>query len=170
MPSSVETILAQLDQAANDFVFPMLDNGYVFLVDTRLHAYADSERWALVIEVVGYSPRAGALDNSLHFYGEPLSRPSGTANSDFLHPVDDDPEDPENPEVARPGLTELHVRGRQIVLPPHSDPWPLSELYRSLVPEHRELLFATEDELRTRCPPGTRKAASARSLAPPGPR
>ena len=33
---TTEEILAQLDQCAADFEFPMLDNGYVHLADVRL--------------------------------------------------------------------------------------------------------------------------------------
>jgi hypothetical protein len=154
MPSSAERILAQLDQAAADFVFPMLDNGYVHLVDTRLHAFADAERWALVLEVVGYSYRSTALDNALHIYGEPLARPPGTSNDDFLFPVDSDPADDASPTGVREGLTHLTVRGQQVALPARAEPWDLPALYRSLVPEHRDLLFATQEELRSRVPAG----------------
>ncbi|NTX39970.1 MULTISPECIES: hypothetical protein [unclassified Myxococcus] len=157
MPSSAEAILAQLDQAAEDYVFPMLDNGYVYLVDARLHVFSDDERWALVIEVVGYAPRGGVLANTLHLYGEPLGRRPGTANSDILYPVEGAHEDAEHPERARPGLKELSIRGRKISLPPHEDPWALTDLYRSVVPEHRDLLFATEDELGSRLSPGIPK-------------
>ncbi|GEN07692.1 hypothetical protein SAMN05443572_101292 [Myxococcus fulvus] len=157
MPSSVEAILAQWDQAAEDYVFPMLDNGYVYPVDTRLHVFADAEQWALVIEVVGYSPRALALDNALHFYGEPLNRQPGPANSDIFYPVEGVLVNADNPERVMPGLTEVSIRGQTVSLPPREDPENIVELYRSLVPVHRDLLFATEDELRSRLSPGLPK-------------
>ncbi|MDX6381476.1 MAG: hypothetical protein QOI57_2500, partial [Rubrobacteraceae bacterium] len=49
-----QDILAQLDECAGKFGFPMLDNGYVYLADVRLSAYRDDARWALVIEVLGF--------------------------------------------------------------------------------------------------------------------
>ena len=55
----VDSIVQQLDQCADDFTFPMLDNGYVRLIDARLSAYRDEERWALVIEVLGLDVPAG---------------------------------------------------------------------------------------------------------------
>src|SRR3712207_3518142 len=51
---SQQEILTKLDDAARDFKFPGLDNGFIYPVDTRLHAFRDDARWALVIEVVGY--------------------------------------------------------------------------------------------------------------------
>jgi hypothetical protein len=147
-----DEILAQLDACAVEYTFPMLDHGYVYLVDTRLHAYRDEERWALMIEVVGYNPRGGGLDDTLYLFGNCLARAPGIANEDFLHPIDDDVEDPDSPEDARPGLRQVSVRGQVIELPVHRDPWPMAELFRSLVPGHRELLFATEQQLRARVP------------------
>ncbi len=56
---STDWILAQLDKSAEDFTFPDLGHGYYFAIDSRLHAYADADRWALIVEAVGYNPRAG---------------------------------------------------------------------------------------------------------------
>ncbi|MGC4767981.1 DUF7003 family protein [Micromonospora sp. DT44] len=57
-------ILEQLDAAAEEFRFPDLDNGYSYAVDARLHGYRDAGRRALVVETIGYSPRAGNLTGS----------------------------------------------------------------------------------------------------------
>jgi hypothetical protein len=49
----------------------MLDNGYVHLVDSRLSAYRDNERWAIVIEVIGFNYRGGGsngIDNCLYIF------------------------------------------------------------------------------------------------------
>jgi hypothetical protein len=61
MYSSAE-ILGVLDGAAEAFVLPMLDNGYVYLAATRLSLFRSPEDWAIVMEVFGYSPRAGLPD------------------------------------------------------------------------------------------------------------
>ena len=45
--------------AANYSDFPMLDNAYIFPADVRLTLYGDSTRWALVLEALGFSPKAG---------------------------------------------------------------------------------------------------------------
>lgn len=147
-----DEILAQLDACNRDFMFPMLDNGYVHPVDTRLRLYGDEARWALVIEALGYSPRGGRLNNCLYIFGNCLGRPPGTADDDFLVAIDDDVEDPDQPEDVRPGLRQIRIRDQVIDLILHRDPWPMVELFRSLVPRHRDLLLATEDELRARVP------------------
>lgn len=148
-----EDILAQLDACAAQFVFPMLDNGYVFPVDSRLRAFRDSGRWALAIECLGYSPRAGRLQNCIHLFGNCLKRSPGTANEDFLCPVEGDIEDPENPGCLRSDVDALLIRGHEIPLPSTTEPRQLIDVFRDLVPDHRDLLLATEDEIRDRLPP-----------------
>ncbi len=57
-----ERILRILDDAAAEFTFPMLDNGYVYLGATRLSLHRSESDWAVVIEVFGFSPRTGLPD------------------------------------------------------------------------------------------------------------
>jgi len=66
-------ILKILDKCAIDFTFPALDNGYVYLANTRLSVFKSTKDWAIVIEVFGFSPRSGFPDihictfsNNLH--------------------------------------------------------------------------------------------------------
>ena len=63
---SASSVLQVLDDCARAFTFPVLDNGYVYLAATRLSAHRSSEAWWLVVEVFGFSPRAGLPD--LHVY------------------------------------------------------------------------------------------------------
>jgi hypothetical protein len=68
---TAQDILQQLDKCARGFTFPMLDNGYNYPVDSRLSAYRDNKRWALIIEVVGLNYWAGGHDginNCLHIF------------------------------------------------------------------------------------------------------
>lgn len=165
-------ILKQLDACARAFTFPMLDNGYVYLADTRLTAYRDETRWALVIEVLGYGAREGGHDgmnNALYCFGNCLGRPPGTANGDFLALTGDAPDAPTFTEdfstVVRASARSLLIRGREVPLdlspeslaahgvnlvePPHVTG---ADLLRRLVPEHRPELLASEAELRQRVP------------------
>jgi hypothetical protein len=50
----------------------MLDNGYVSLAATRLALYRSEDDWGLVIEVFGFSPRAGLPDTSIYSFGSNL--------------------------------------------------------------------------------------------------
>jgi hypothetical protein len=45
---SEHEILTQLDDCAAEFAFPMLDNGYVYPADVRLHAFGNTEKWAMI--------------------------------------------------------------------------------------------------------------------------
>lgn len=169
-------ILTQLDDAARVYDFPMLDNGYMYLADVRLHAYrddprrSDEPRWVLVIDVLGWFNRAYAVENILHCYGNCLKRSPGTANEDFLGMVEDGPEgslfDKEYGEYVHNEARTVCIRGKvvpinttadflaakriELIDPPKVHGF---ELLRSLLPEHRDLLFATEEELRQRVPP-----------------
>lgn len=147
-------ILDQLDECANDFTFPMLDNGYYYPVDQRLHAYADENRWALIIETLGYNPRAGNLIDVLHRFGNSVGKP-GVDNDDFLGRVAN------NDELDRIALRDkdwrtasgVTVRGITISIPSSVVPGTeLEDLFRAVVPEDRLRFMATEEELRARVP------------------
>ncbi|MEP3891704.1 MAG: hypothetical protein ABJN69_14695 [Hellea sp.] len=70
--AEINPILSVLDHCAEAFTFPMLDNGYVYLAASRLSVYHSSDDWALVIEVFGFSPRAGAPAVAVHTFGSNL--------------------------------------------------------------------------------------------------
>jgi hypothetical protein len=165
-------ILQQLDYCAGDYTFPMFDNGYVYFGDTRLSAYRDEKRWAIVIEVLGYSVRTGGhagLNNCLHCFGNCLNRSPGTDDEDFLVVTEDSPDNQifqdecswHIRETARNimirgvsvplrlSTESLSEKGIEVVSPPHITG---AELMRSLLPEHRDRLLATEEELRARIP------------------
>lgn len=78
-----ERILPVLDSCCDAFTFPMLDNGYAYLAATRFSMYRTSENWAMVIEVFGFSPRAGLPDTHIHTFASRLrdrDDPSGYAS------------------------------------------------------------------------------------------
>src|SRR6185369_2233967 len=67
-----EEILSILDRCCDAFTFPMLDNGYVYLAATRLSLYRSMTDWAMVIEVFGFSPRAGLPDTHMQTFASRL--------------------------------------------------------------------------------------------------
>lgn len=164
-------ILDQLDACAREFTFPMLDNGYVYPVDQRMHIMRSDAMWMMVIETFGFSPRSGGIDgiqNCLHLYGSNLHRAPGTANEDFLNPFDfpqEDLFDRSTLWAIDPSLDHVMIRGQQVpvdlrpsqlaakeislIEPPAVDP---PALLRSLVPEHRDMLLATPMEIAARNP------------------
>lgn len=171
MSFSAREILAQLDACAERYEFPMLDNGYVYLAETRLHVFGDSDRWAMVIEVLGANNRAdghGGIDNCLHLFGNCLTVEPGTCNEGFLYPTSDGPEGPtfDAGQAVRREAKTIRIRGEVVEIPTREvlrnsngeviwrgRKLENYQLLRALVPEFRDRLLATEDELRRFIPP-----------------
>ena len=80
--SREEEILAVIDKGAEAFVFPMLDNGYVYLAGARLSLHRSAEDWALVFEIFGFSPRSEAPDVGVFSFGSRLKH--GHTRADFV--------------------------------------------------------------------------------------
>jgi hypothetical protein len=166
------SILKQLDEAARGFVFPMLDNGYVYPADVRLTVYRDSRDWLMIIEVLGaFTAKVSGRDsfqNSLHLFGSAIHQKPGMVDAS-LFPVESLEDDPlfedEYEWNLRPEARSLCIRGSAVIFdpspeslakkgielldPPSIDP---PAVLRSLLPEHRNALLASEDELAAHNP------------------
>ena len=136
MKHSEADILKVLDNCCDDFTFPMLDNGYVYLAATRLSLFRDNADWAMTIEVFGFSPRAGLPDTFVYCFGSDLQnrkKPedyvSQEAYEEYLQnhrfddqfqafPIDEgDFQDDEELEMVREGADNLTLRGQRFALP-----------------------------------------------------
>jgi hypothetical protein len=165
-----QEILQQLDNCADDFQFPMLDNGYVYLADTRMSVYASPSNWAIIIEVLGYNPRAwktDGFDNCLYCFGNFLGCKIGTDNANFLFPISDGMSAPlfaENePEIINEFARDVKIRENLFPITNDLNAYARSgiileappsvhafEFLRLLAITYRDLLLATEAELRAR--------------------
>lgn len=133
---SVDGVLAVLDKCCDEFTFPMLDNGYVYLAAARLTAYCSSGDWALVIEVFGFSPRAGSPDVQVYTFASRLhDRRSAQHYVDeeahqrylrnnpnnelrFFQVFEDDTwQNAENLELVEDGIDSIVLRGEVVTLP-----------------------------------------------------
>lgn len=131
-----EQILSILDRCCDAFKFPMLDNGYIYLAATRLSLYRSRSDWAMVIEVFGFSPRAGLPDTCIQTFASRLrdrdpperyvnreayerylgANPHNDSRSVF--PVNEGPwQDVENGEFLAEDAREVVVRNQAIHLP-----------------------------------------------------
>jgi hypothetical protein len=163
-------VLDQLDQCAEDFTFPMLDNGYVYPAGVRLSSFRDDRSWAVIIEAIGYNPRGGGhngIANCLYCFGNCLARSPGTANEDFLYLTGDGADgvvfDTEYDSIVLPEAKSIRIRGQSISIgltqailedegiglaePPDIT---AADLLRYLMRHHRRLLLATQEELERR--------------------
>lgn len=163
----------------------MLDNGYIYLAATRLSVHSDAHDWAIVLEVFGYSPRAGLPDIAVQtFASRPHDRnPSSTYGSRDAHglylaahahdemrnfsPIADGAWVDDEHVAAT--ASEIVLRGAPTVLPSPStyasiginllDPPSVHvfELCRYLAETQRARVLATEPERRVSVAPGLRQ-------------
>ena len=171
---TAKEILEQLDSAARQFSFPMLDNGYLYPVTARLSSYRNESHWRIVIEVVGFNYRGGGhngIENCLYIFGNDLKHKPGLDNANFLSLTADSPEgntfDRETESYLDPSINTILVRGNSITLSHDpsfyeakgihlEDPGKIMiwEMMRGLLPEHRNQFLATEEDIKQRIPAG----------------
>jgi hypothetical protein len=136
---SARHILSVLDDCCASFSFPMLDNGYIYLAATRLSLFRSTADWAMVIEVFGFSPRAGLPDTHVHTFGSRLHNRDAPEkyrdrkayenylanhphnDSRFFFPIGEDSwQDPDNQELVDKSANQILLRGHPCALPPIS--------------------------------------------------
>jgi len=129
-------ILSILDQCCDNFAFPMLDNGYVYLAATRLSLFRSDDDWALVIEVFGFSPRSGLPDTCIYTFANRLHdrnspdkyitreaydnylRNNPNNESRFIFPIAEGPwQNADDSEVLADNVTAMPLRGQMVELP-----------------------------------------------------
>lgn len=136
MQWTADKILKILDACCDDYSFPMLDDGYAYPAATRLALYRAPEDWAVVIEVFGYSPRAGIPDTQVQTFASKPRRSRTVDNfvsneafekylannpyneSSFVCPIDEgDWMDPDDQERIARGQPVIVVRGQATQAP-----------------------------------------------------
>lgn len=177
-----ERILKTLDECCDQFTFPMLDNGYTYLAACRLSAFRADRFWQIAIEVFGFSPRAAIPDIFIYHFGNGIVRhktaetfvtPEAFAaylqnnphnETDCVEPIaagdwiNVDPSDLVVPgKIAKVRGIDYPMPSRKAlrrlgINPEDSQDLFVHEICRSLAATHRELVLATEDELRHMVP------------------
>jgi hypothetical protein len=178
-----EDILAQLDTCNSEYTFPMLDNGYVYPAGTKLTAYRDDRRWAIVIEAIGFSYRGGGhngISNCLHIYGNCLQYGPGTRNENFIYLTNDanncNTFDDEEYFYLNPECSTFTLREQTLPLYQDRELYKNSgieiedserinafEFLRLLDALHYDKLVATENEISQRIPNGLTKIIELRN-------
>lgn len=145
-------ILDQLDRAEH---WPQLDDESVDMASVRLHAYGDGERWALVIEVLGAStiPGPTAIHTTLYSFGNGLEPSMSYIFSADIGPALDNLTGELRPDgyiLLRGKRTAVDVSPatleRKGIRPRYDRPQEF-ELLLSLLPEERDRLMASPEEL-----------------------
>ncbi len=144
---TAEGVLRACDEAADQAIFPMLDNGYYYPVDVRMHAFARRDQWLLLIETVGYNQSNGNLADVVTRIGAAAGESATADMVGFFDRLDnhDDLLNDDDSRI-RAGAPAAVVRGRSLPTP-RTVGCPIWEFCRTLVPEHRDLLLMNHDEV-----------------------
>ena len=168
---TVEEILKELDACARVLSFPLLDNGYIYLGDARLSAYAShlANEWAILIEVLGFHYKCGVptgISTDLFLCGTGIRREAYRVGRVGGLRIYLPPELQEEYWHSIPSsLDAVTIRDQSVPIPHDpaiyaakgimlDDPTMLQghELMRVLLPEHGEAMLATEEERRRLIP------------------
>lgn len=114
--------------------------------------FSDAERWALVVDIVGYNPRAGNVVDVLHALGNCLTGTHETWHTRFTNRIDNFVDLCEgDPGAAGYRQVPLVIRGQAVPVAAAAT-IRLEDLFRLLAPQHRDLLLAENAEIRQLLP------------------
>ncbi len=171
---SAKQILTQLDLCVKkeSFIEFCPDNILPYIT-SRLTAYRDKTRWAILIEVIQYDLDAGGhhgIDHSFYVYGNCMNFEPGRAKH-FIFLTSDSKNGPafdiEYEAFLNPETKTMMLRGEEIALNHNRDYYEdkgielaykeeegiaIYEFLRGLLPEHEAQMFATEEEIRELIP------------------
>lgn len=164
---SASDILTQLDACAKDFNFPVLDNGYIYPITSRITVFGDLETWVIAVEALGYHYRFkghSGLENCFYMYGNRLPYARGINYDLGLWVTGDSDEGATFAEDAagtlNAGVQTMMIREKKVVIPRDADYYAAEqivlkdpaairpyEILRGLLPAYRADLLATDEEL-----------------------
>lgn len=168
---TVTEIMKSLDNTPKqgDYTsFVELGHAYSYLIDCRLNVFRNTDdRWAIVIERLGYNPRAGAILLDIYYYGNCLRNLDeyNHQNSNYysILPIDQDRfTATTDGETLQPHADYWVVRGKNVALSHNKQDYldaeielkeyepneiSIEEVGRLLITTHRELFRATDEEL-----------------------
>lgn len=165
-------ILLQLDTEAENYVFPMLDNGYYYHGDQKLTILRDEKRWAILLEVLQYNNHKNNIDGITtiaNVFGNCLTGLNDNDNFNFFA-SDNDVETFLYDEInyipyLNDKATSIKVRdtlisiqfdkeyylgkGIELEFQNRITPW---EFLRGLIPEQSNLFWLTRQEISNKIP------------------
>jgi hypothetical protein len=171
---SADDILDYFDRLAEADDFPWLNDDIVYTMGAvRLTAYRDEKRWAVLIEVLCFwwgSLENLAIETVIFRLGNCVELPvmSDDAVGGLTCLDEDDQPCPFRADTSEPwrGATAL-IRGQRVPIPRDASAYHKKGITRDrkqyeldgstdilwiMLPEHRESMLATEDELRRHVP------------------
>jgi len=174
MQFDVQDILKQLDEEAESFAFPMLDNGYYYHGDQKLTIYRDSKRWAMSIETLAFNNHEldiSGITTHIAVFGNCILTSRLNDNDNFFSFAGNEEipaflED-ENTFISylNPAATSIRVKDQPVpvihdrqhyyskgIILEYPNKIINYEFMRGLIPEHSALFWVTREEIASKIP------------------
>jgi len=163
--STAQQVLKQLDNCSKKWIFPVLDNGYIYPIDSRLTVCLEGDKWAIFIEAVGYMYRAGVIWNAVYSYGNCLVGTPGIHNEDYveIYNIKSIEDDETNNILVKNGVDSINIADNQIdirftpqqlrergIVQEVEGRITIFELFRYIITDHRDLFFTSDNDLLKR--------------------
>lgn len=174
MQFDIKAILRQFDREAENYIFPMLDNGYYYHGDQKLTIYRDSERWAMTIEVIAYHNHQldiGGITTHISYFGNCILTKKHNDNDGFFSFPEDEgmpaliKEERTYSSYLNPDVKYIKVRDQLIpvmhdrqhyhnkgILLECPDKIVNYEFMRGLIPDYSDLFWLTRSEMANKIP------------------
>lgn len=167
-----EDVLRQLDEGAEGFDFPMLDNGFFYHGDQKMTIYRDDKRWAMVVEIIAFLTKEENISGITTISSVFGNCVSGKTGSPAFKNLVEDADEPTflydednfipylNPDASQikvrgtfipinSNKSHYHKRNIQLAIDNKITPWAFM---RGLVPEQSHLFWMTKDEVFQKIP------------------
>lgn len=153
-----DQILQKLDDYAEDFNFPVLDNYNFDLAQSRLSVFRNEMDWLIIFEIIGVNPNQD-IANYLYAYGNALEEQGIIIGLDDIVTLPDEEEwfDDEDKCLINPFHLKLMVNGEILNVKPkkeeymqlgiHIEPFNPTKLVRYLSSRYKEKLWLDTEEL-----------------------
>jgi hypothetical protein len=174
MQFDVRTILKRFDRAAENYEFPMLDNGYYFHGDQKLTLYRDPERWAMTIEALAFNNHEldiYGITNHVTVFGNCILSKKHNDNDNFFVFTEDDgvpafvKDDNTYISYLNPEVKNIKVKNKLVpvihdrqhyyakgIILEYPDKIVNYEFMRGLIPDYSDLFWVTREEIANKIP------------------
>lgn len=171
LKNSVLNILDHASSKSGSFIW--LNDIYSYLIGCRLNVFrGDDEKWAILLEKIGFNPRVGNVVLSFYCYGNCLKGTDKNYSKEILLIDEQSVDETFDVDILQPEAEYWSVRGKIVRLEHNKEEYLkagitlneyepesicIEEAARFLYVKHTSIFNATEEELTAVIPEGLNK-------------